>query len=127
MRNEPPVRQQYNSSGKAEQVFGKTLPANIEAERSVLGALLLNDEYFPVVSDWLRSDDFYTPAHKIIYQAMLEVIKQTRRIDLVTLQDELTKRGCCLSYFIARRYSSGWSYRTTCPYSQRESDSSGIN
>ncbi|MDR3550534.1 MAG: replicative DNA helicase [Candidatus Babeliales bacterium] len=71
--------------------IGKQLPASLEAERAVLGALLLNDEYLGRVSEFLFADDFYNPAHKIIYQTLLQLAQKLKRIDLVTLQDELAK------------------------------------
>lgn len=83
------------SSGKvdAERMLGKNLPASPEAERSVLAALLLNDEYVTGVAEILIATDFYSTPHKLIFQAILDLIKEFKRIDLVTLQDELTKKG----------------------------------
>lgn len=76
-----------------EKVVGKSLPANVDAERSVLGALLLNDESIVTVSEILRSEDFYSPAHRAIYAAMVALFTQHRRIDLIALEDELSKSG----------------------------------
>lgn len=76
----------------AATFIGKQLPASLEAERAVIGALLLNDEYLGRVSEFLLADDFYSPAHRIIYQTILDLTHQLKRIDLVTLQDELLKR-----------------------------------
>ena len=76
-----------------ETILGKTLPAHNDAERAVLGALLLNDEYINTISEIIVPDDFYSPAHKIIYQAILELSQKHKRIDIVTLQDELIKKG----------------------------------
>ncbi len=81
-----------NTSGQTEKILGKTLPASIDAERSVLGSLLLNDESLSKVAEILQSHDFYSKAHQLLYQAMLDLAQQFKRIDLVTLQDELTKR-----------------------------------
>ena len=76
-----------------ERALGKTLPAHIEAERSVLAALLLNDENVPTASEIIAAPDFYLPAHRLVYQAILDLYLARHRIDLVTLQDELIKRG----------------------------------
>jgi len=76
-----------------ERVLGKTLPANVDVERAVLGAILLNDECLTQISERLLPEDFYNPQHKILYEAILECAKKFKRIDLVTLQDELTKTG----------------------------------
>lgn len=75
-----------------EQILGRSLPANSDAERSVLGALLLNDDCMNTIAEILTADDFYLPAHKIIFQVMLDLVQSHKRIDFVTLQDELTKR-----------------------------------
>ncbi|MCK5632654.1 replicative DNA helicase [bacterium] len=75
-----------------EKVLGKSLPSNIDAERSVLSALLLNDNTIAQVSEMLLPDDFYNPQHKIIYETVLAISQKSKRIDLVTLQDELKKK-----------------------------------
>jgi len=75
-----------------ERVLGRSLPAHTKAEQSVLTALLINDNYVNRISEFLIASDFYIPAHKLIYQAILDLVQQNKRIDLVTLQDELTKR-----------------------------------
>lgn len=79
-------------SSDSEQLLGKSLPSSIEAERAVLGALLLNDEHLTLISELLTPEDFYNQHHSIIYAAMLDLHQQRKRIDLVTLQDELMKR-----------------------------------
>ncbi len=73
-------------------VLAKRLPANIEAERSVLGAFLLHDEQIGSIPEILRPEDFYSVAHRIIYKTMLELLNAHKRIDIVTIQDELQKR-----------------------------------
>ncbi len=77
----------------AETVLGKRLPASIDAERSVIGALLLNDELVHVVSEILQPSDFYSMAHREIYQIILSIIHDQKRVDLLTVQDELNKKN----------------------------------
>jgi replicative DNA helicase len=77
----------------AEKLLGKTLPFSLEAERAVLGALLLNDENIHQISELLVPNDFYQTAHKIIYQAILALVESYKRIDIVALQDLLQKQG----------------------------------
>ncbi len=77
----------------AERTLGRALPASIDAERSVLAALLLNDENVPLASEIITAQDFYHNPHKLIYQAIIDISLARKRIDLITLQDELTKRG----------------------------------
>ena len=78
---------------KTEKILGKQLPFSVEAEKAVLGALLLNDEYVFRVSELLLPEDFYQISHRKIYETILHVHNQHKPIDLVTLQDELAKRG----------------------------------
>lgn len=82
-----------SKSPHVEGLLGKTLPAHVDAEKAVLGALLLNDEYINNVAEIIVSDDFYSPVHKIIYEVILNIHQKHKRIDIVTLQDELTKRN----------------------------------
>src|SRR3989338_3146480 len=76
-----------------ERILGKKLPAQLEAEKAVLGALLLNDENIGDVTELLAAYDFYVPAHQVIYEAMLAIVQRSERVDIVTLQHELEKRG----------------------------------
>ncbi|MGC2310591.1 MAG: replicative DNA helicase [Candidatus Babeliaceae bacterium] len=76
-----------------EKLIGKALPSSLEAERSVLGTLLLNDEHVETVAQVLVPRDFYSPAHQIIFHVIIELVGQKKRIDLITLHDELEKRG----------------------------------
>jgi replicative DNA helicase len=86
------TKKYHKHSEITEQLLGKQLPANIDAEKSVLGSILLNDESLGTASEILKSSDFYTPAHQFIFQAMVDLATNFKRVDLVTLQDELEKR-----------------------------------
>jgi replicative DNA helicase len=77
----------------AERVLGKKLPCSLEAEKAVLGALLLNDENVSQVVELLQAQDFYVPSHRVIYQAIVDIAQRMERVDLVTLQDVLDKKG----------------------------------
>jgi replicative DNA helicase len=85
----PPIKHIIDT----EKVLGKALPYNVEAERSVLGSLLLDDQTLSSVSDFLLANDFYSSSHRIIYETILEVHQKFNRLDLVTLQDELEKKN----------------------------------
>ena len=69
---------------KSEQILGKQLPTNIEAEKSVLGAILLSDENYGKVTGLLKASDFYLPAHQLIY----ETISELERINEITKSRE---------------------------------------
>lgn len=79
------------SAKLAEKVLGRSLPSSVEAERAVLGSLLLHDGQLDTVSEILAPEDFYLPAHKTIFEAILNINKDNKRLDLVVLQDELRK------------------------------------
>ncbi len=73
---------------------GSVPPHSIEAERAVLGALLLDPAAInDVVSLPLGADDFYRDAHARIYRAILALYERSQRADLITLVEELGKRG----------------------------------
>ncbi|MBI3287263.1 MAG: replicative DNA helicase [Chloroflexi bacterium] len=68
-------------------------PQNIEAEQSVLGSLLIDADAVIKVSPFLRPTDFYRESHQTIYQAVLDLHERRQPADLVTLNDELERRG----------------------------------
>jgi replicative DNA helicase len=72
---------------------GADLPQNADAEISVLGSMILNNETVDVVVPILRADDFASAAHRKIFEAVLAVHEQQRAVDLVTLPDELQRSG----------------------------------
>lgn len=67
-------------------------PQNIEAEQSVIGSILLENDVLPTVIEYLRAEDFYKDAHKRIYSAMLELYEKNEPIDLITLTEQMRKR-----------------------------------
>src|SRR5689334_1574893 len=71
----------------------KLLPQNVEAEAGVLGSLLIDPDATVQVADFLKPDDFYREAHRAIYQAMIDLYENRAPADLITLTDELARRG----------------------------------
>jgi len=69
----------------------KTLPSNLEAERSILGAILLDEKAIFGVLEILAREDFYLESHRKIYEKMKALMANSRAIDLVTLKDELQR------------------------------------
>ncbi len=67
-------------------------PQNIEAEQSVIGAILLENEVLPSVMEYLSPHDFYKDAHKRIYSAMLELYNKSEPIDLITLTEQMRRK-----------------------------------
>jgi replicative DNA helicase len=64
-------------------------PNNVEAERSILGAVLLDKEAMVKVAEFLRTEHFYEPKHGLIYESIMELFDEGLPIDLVTLSDRL--------------------------------------
>jgi replicative DNA helicase len=71
----------------------KLAPQAVEAEQSVLGSILIDADAILKVADFLHGSDFYRAQHGDIYDAMLALHGQREPIDLVTLGDELARRG----------------------------------
>lgn len=72
---------------------GRIPPQSIEAEQAVLGALLTTDDAFDMVHGIVKTEDFYRDAHRVIYEALIKIISQNHRADLVLLVEELRKMG----------------------------------
>ncbi len=79
----------------AAVVQGIAPPHSIEAEQSVLGAILLSDRthYAYVIEENLHSEDFYRDRHRVIYQAMRELYDASEPIDVLTVREHLRARG----------------------------------
>lgn len=71
----------------------KTPPNDIDAEKSVLGAVLIDSSAINNVAEILRQEHFYKKEHSLIFQSMLELFEKRNPIDVVTLKDHLTKKG----------------------------------
>jgi replicative DNA helicase len=71
----------------------KVPPHNIEAEQSILSAILIENNTLPEVLEILSDQDFYREAHRKIFKAMVELFERNEPADLVTLTNLLKKRG----------------------------------
>jgi replicative DNA helicase len=76
-----------------ETAIEKTLPHNLDAERSVLGAVLVDNAAMHAALQRLKPQDFYRDAHRRIFSAMLELSERAGVIDLVTLKEMLSRSG----------------------------------
>src|SRR5580765_7626375 len=74
-------------------VAERTLPHNLEAERSVLGAILLHNDAFNLAAEVIDSNDFFRDAHRRIFDKMVKLAERNDAIDLVTLKEELGRSG----------------------------------
>lgn len=68
-------------------------PQDLEAEKSVLGAILVDSGSINLVAGFLRVEYFYLPEHQMIYRAMLTLFEKQKPIDLITIKDELKLNG----------------------------------
>ena len=75
-----------------EEVIKRLPPHNVEAERAVIGAMMLNADAIMVCSELLTSDEFYQQQYGIIFDALVEMYKDGVGADLVTLQNKLREK-----------------------------------
>ena len=71
----------------------RTLPHNLEAERSVLGAILVHNDAFNMAAQVIDSRDFYRDAHRRIFDRMVALNERHQAIDFITLKEELSRAG----------------------------------
>ena len=72
--------------------LASTLPANVQAERSILGAILLDNLAYNQAAEHLRAEDFSLDSHRRIYSRMIDLAESSRPIDMITLIEELERR-----------------------------------
>jgi replicative DNA helicase len=77
----------------ADLTFEKGLPSNLDAERLVLGSVLLNHDTYFEVAGALEPDDFSLEKHRRIFQRMKDLYDRGEKIDRLTLANELMKQG----------------------------------
>jgi replicative DNA helicase len=73
--------------------FERTPPQDLAAEQCVLGGMMLSKDAIADVIEALRGDDFYKPAHQLIFDAVLDLYGRGEPADAITVAAELTKRG----------------------------------
>jgi len=71
----------------------RTLPHNLEAERSVLGAILVHNDAFNTAAQVIDGRDFYRDAHRRIFDRMVALSERGEAIDFITLKEELSRGG----------------------------------
>ncbi len=75
-----------------EDIIKKIMPHNVEAERSVIGSMLMDRDAIMIASEILTGDDFYHRQYGIIFETMAEMYGQDEPVDLVTLQNRLRSK-----------------------------------
>jgi replicative DNA helicase len=85
-----PLRAQRDGGTESE---GLTPPHSVEAEQSVLGALLIDGTAWDQVADVVRAEDFYRPDHRLIFEAFGELVAAGRPGDVITVSEQLERRA----------------------------------
>ena len=75
-----------------ESVIKRVQPHSIEAEQSVIGAMLMDKEAIVVASEMLHGDEFYARQHGVLFDAMVELYNEGKPVDLITLQNRLREK-----------------------------------
>src|SRR6266700_5402324 len=83
----------HMSTSYSNVALDKGLPANLEAEKFILGSLLLDDGRFIEVAGQITTDDFILEKHRRIFKRMEELHERGVKIDRITLAEELMRRG----------------------------------
>ncbi|HKS66235.1 MAG TPA: replicative DNA helicase [Candidatus Acidoferrales bacterium] len=71
----------------------RPLPHNLEAERSILGAVLLDNHALNAAVEKLRADDFFLPQHRLIFERMVQLAEKQQAIDTITLMEDLERQN----------------------------------
>jgi replicative DNA helicase len=71
----------------------RTLPHNLEAEKSVLGAILIQNDAFNAAAELIGAQDFFRDAHRRIFSKMIALSERSQPIDYITLKEELARAG----------------------------------
>ncbi len=75
-----------------EALLKRVLPHSIEAEQSVIGAMIMDREAITIASEIICGDDFYNKQYGVVFDTMVELNDEGRPVDLVTLQDRLREK-----------------------------------
>ncbi|MDO5518972.1 MAG: replicative DNA helicase [bacterium] len=93
-----------------EALIKRVLPHSIEAERSVIGSMIMDKDAITTASEIITGEDFYQNQFGILYDAMLELYNEGKPVDLVTLQDKIKEKDIpeelCSIEFIRELISS---------------------
>ncbi|MCZ6618572.1 MAG: replicative DNA helicase, partial [Gammaproteobacteria bacterium] len=71
----------------------KTPPHSVEAEQSVLGGLMLDNDAWFNVAEVISEQDFYRPQHRLIFESMVDLSNDNNPLDAVTVSERLQSRG----------------------------------
>lgn len=75
-----------------EALIKKIMPHNIEAEQSVIGSMLMDQDAIVTASEIITGEEFYQRQYGVLFDAMLELYQEGKPVDLITLQNKLTEK-----------------------------------
>lgn len=81
-----------------EGIINRVMPSNSEAEKSVLGSMLIDKEAIVVAQESLTKDDFYNQSYGVLYDIMVELYNEGKPVDLVTVQDRAVEKNIPETY-----------------------------
>ena len=76
----------------ADEILKRVMPNNVEAEQSVIGAMLMDRDAITIASEILTVDDFYQKQYGILFEAMVDLYTENVPVDLITLQNRLKEK-----------------------------------
>ena len=79
-------------SKSQKKVEAKIPPQNLDAEKSLLGAVLIDEDVLASISDKIKAHDFYDKRHETVFDAMIRLYERHQPVDLLTLSDELKRK-----------------------------------
>ena len=105
----PPVREKRQQKNSDE--ISQLMPQNIDAEEAILGAVLANPVCLTKVIDYIKPESFYKPAHRYVYEAMIQLFNNNERIDIISVSDILNFNNK-LEIVGGRAFINDLSYKT---------------
>ena len=105
----PPVREKRQQ--KNNEDISQLMPQNIDAEEAILGAVLVNPVCLTKVIDYIKPESFYKPAHRYVYEAMIQLFNNNERIDIISVSDILNFNNK-LEIVGGRAFINDLSYKT---------------
>ena len=67
----------------------RVLPHSIEAEQSVIGSMMIDNEAINIASEFVTGEDFYNKQYGVVFETMVELHESGKPVDTITLQDKL--------------------------------------
>lgn len=82
-----------NSPSQENVYINRVPPHDNDAEQAIIGCMLFDNDGISIAFEKLKSDDFYRPDHKIIFEAIIDLFSENVQTDLITLKNKLEKKG----------------------------------